>query len=75
MNATRARALEMMAPQGKIRDVLLPDTDLAAGVQAIVIILLTIVVAVLVRKERALVQLALGVGIFLLAMMGLRSLH
>ena len=65
----------MMAPEGKIRDVLLPDTDLAAGVQAVVIILLTIVVVVLVRKERALVQLALGVGIFLLAMMGLRSLH
>jgi hypothetical protein len=75
MNTVGARALGIAAPQGKIRDVLLPDTDLAAGVQAVVIIVLMIVVAVLVRKERALVQLTFGVGIFLLAMMGLRSLH
>jgi hypothetical protein len=75
MNAIGARALEMAAPQGKIRDVLLPDTDLAAGVQAVVVILLTVIVVGLVRKERALVLLALGVGIFLLSMMGLRSLH
>jgi len=75
MNAVGARALGMAAPQGKIRDVLLPDTDMAAGVQAIVVILLTIIVVALVRKERALVLLAVGVGVFLLAMMGLRSLH
>lgn len=75
MNVVGVRVLGMTAPQGKIRDVLLPDTDLAAGVQAVVIVVLMIVVAVLVRKERALVQLTLGIGIFLLAMMGLRSLH
>ena len=75
MNAVGARALGMTAPQGKIRDVLLPDTDLAAGVQAIVVILLTIIVVGLVRKERALVLLAVGVGVFLLSMMGLRLLH
>jgi len=75
MNSVAARALGMTAPQGKIRDVLLPDTDLAAGVQAVVIIVMMIVVAVLVRKERALVQLTLGIGIFLLAMMGPRALH
>ena len=75
MNAIGARALEMTAPRGKIRDVLLPDTDLAAGVQAVVVILLTVIIVGLVRKERALVLLALGVGIFLLSMMGLRSLH
>jgi hypothetical protein len=65
----------MRAPSGRIRDVLLPETDLAAGVQAIVVILLTIIVVALVRKERALVLLAVGIGIFLLSMMGLRSLH
>lgn len=65
----------MRAPSGKIRDVLLPDTDLAAGVQAIIVILLTVIVIGLVRKERALVLLAVGVGIFLLSMMGLRALH
>jgi hypothetical protein len=75
MNAIGARVLGMTAPQGKIRDVLLPDTDLAAGVQAVVVILLTVIVIALVRKERALVLLAVGVGIFLLSMMGLRSLH
>ncbi len=75
MNAIGARALGMTALRGKIRDLLLPDTDLAAGVQAIVVILLTIIVVGLVRKEQALVLLAVGVGIFLLSMMGLRSLH
>jgi hypothetical protein len=75
MNVIGARALGMTAPRGKIRDVLLPDTDLAAGVQAIVVILLTVIVVALVRRERSLVLLAVGVGIFLLSMMGLRSLH
>jgi len=75
MNTVGALALGMTAPQGRIRDVLLPDTDFAVGVQAVVVFVLMIAVAVLVRKERALVHLTLGVGIFALAIMGLRTLH
>jgi len=75
MNTVGALALGMMAPQGRIRDVLLPDTDFAVGVQAVVVFVLMVAVAVLVRKESALVHLTLGVGIFVLAIMGLRTLH
>ncbi len=52
-----------------------PQTD--AGVVAQVIITLAIVAGLvwLVRREKALVQLVLGVGMVVLAWYGLRALH
>lgn len=58
-----------------VRDVLLPASDGAALSQAIVVLAATIAVASLVRRERALVLLTIGVGMCALAFMGLRTLH
>lgn len=58
-----------------IRDVLLPGSDRVALVQAIVVAALTLTVTYLVRRERSLVLLAVGSGIFLLGLMALRTLH
>ena len=58
-----------------IGEVWSPQTD--AGVVAQVIITLAIVAGLvwLVRREKALVQLVLGVGMVVLAWYGLRALH
>ncbi len=56
-----------------IRDVLLPGSDRAALVQAIVVVAVTL--TLLVRRERSLVLLAVGSGTFLLGVMALRTLH
>ena len=58
-----------------VRDVLLPASDRTALIQAIVVLIATVAVAYLVRRERSLVLLTIGVGICALAFMGLRTLH
>ena len=58
-----------------IRDVLLPHSEQTALIQVIVVLSVTVVGAVLVRRERALLQLVIGLGLFLLGLMSLRTLH
>jgi len=58
-----------------IRDVLLPGADRTALLQVIVVVGTTIGVTFLVRRERALVLLSVGCGMFVLGLMALRTLH
>lgn len=64
-----------MTPLVAIADIVLPRTDAGAGMQVIVVILLTAIVAIAARRERALVTLAIGVGMVVLGLMGMRALH
>lgn len=61
--------------QSAANEVLLPRTDAGAFAQVIGVIAVTLVVAFLVRRERSLVMLAVGAGMVLLGVMGLRTLH
>jgi hypothetical protein len=54
---------------------LLPRTDAGALAQVIGVIAVTVIVALLVRRERSLVMLAVGAAMVLLGVMGLRTLH
>ena len=56
-------------------DLLLPRTDAGAAAQLIAVAVLTVVGVVLVRRERALVLLVVGVGAVLAGLMGVRTLH
>jgi len=56
-------------------EILLPRTDAGAGAQVIAVVLLTVVVATLVRRERSLVMLSIGVGMVVLGFIGMRALH
>jgi hypothetical protein len=58
-----------------IRDVLLPNSDRTALVQVLVVIAATVVVTYLVRRERSLMLLSVGVGMVVLGGMALRTLH
>lgn len=64
-----------MTPLIAIGDILLPRTDAAAGVQVLVVVALTALGVVAVRRERALVTLVIGVGMVVLGLMGMRALH
>jgi hypothetical protein len=61
--------------QSAANEVLLPRTDAGALAQVIGVIAVTVIVVVLVRRERSLVLLATGAGMVLLGVMGLRTLH
>jgi hypothetical protein len=61
--------------QSAANEVLLPRTDAGALAQVIGVIAVTVIVVVLVRRERSLVLLATGAGMVLLGIMGLRTLH
>jgi hypothetical protein len=61
--------------QSAANEVLLPRTDAGALAQVIGVIAVTMVVALLVRRERSLVMLAAGIGMVLLGVMGFRTLH
>lgn len=61
--------------QSAANEVLLPRTDAGALAQVIGVIAVTLIVVVLVRRERSLVLLATGAGMVLLGVMGLRTLH
>jgi hypothetical protein len=58
-----------------IRDILLPSSDKTALIQVIVIFAATLLATYLVRREKALVLLVLGIGSVILGIMGLRTLH
>jgi hypothetical protein len=58
-----------------VRELLLPRTDGGVLAQALLVVVLTIVVSVTVRREHALVLLVVGIGVILLALMGVRGLH
>ena len=58
-----------------IRDVLLPASDRTAALQVVVVIALGVAAAWLVRRERALVLLTIGVAMVVLGLMAMRTLH
>ena len=64
-----------MSSDTPIRDILLPHSERTALMQVIVVLAITIVATYLVRRERALVQLVIGIGAVLLGLMAMRTLH
>ena len=64
-----------MSSDTPIRDILLPHSERTALIQVIVVLVATVAVTYLVRRERALVQLVIGVGAVLLGLMAMRTLH
>ena len=58
-----------------VRDVLLPASDRTALIQVVVVFAATVLVTFLVRKERSLMLLSVGVGLVVLALMAMRTLH
>ena len=58
-----------------MKDVLLPRTDGGVLAQVVLVLVLMAVTVVLAWRERSLVTLALGVGIFVLGLIGVRALH
>ena len=58
-----------------MRDVLLPRTDSGVAAQIVTVIVVVTVFAVLVRSERALVTLTVGLGLVVLGLVGVRGLH
>jgi len=65
----------MIASDTPIRDVLLPHSDRTALIQVIVVFGVIVFATWAVRRERALVQLVLGLGAVLLGLMAMRTLH
>lgn len=64
-----------MNPATPIRDVLPPHSDRIALIQVVVAIIIVATATFLVRRERALVLLVLGLGAVLLGLMAMRTLH
>lgn len=60
---------------GLLRDVLLPSSDLVSLLQVVVVVLVTAGATYLVRGERSLVLLTVGLGLTVLGLMSLRTLH
>lgn len=58
-----------------MRDVLLPHTDAGALAQVIGVLAMAALLTAMVRRERSLVLLTLGVSSVLLGLMGVRALH
>jgi hypothetical protein len=56
-------------------ELLSPRTDAGALAQVIGVIAVTMIVALLVRRERSVVMLTVGAGLVLLGVMALRTLH
>ncbi len=56
-------------------DILLPATDRAALLQVVVAVVAVSAATLLVRRERALVLLTLGIGTVVLGLMAMRTLH
>jgi threonine/homoserine/homoserine lactone efflux protein len=52
-----------------------PSTDLGALVQVIITLAITLGLAFAVRREKALVQLVIGIGMVVLAWFAFRTLH
>ena len=60
---------------GVFDEIVTPRTDAGALSQVLLVAVVTVLLAVLVRRERALVLLVIGVGVGLLGVMSLRTLH
>ena len=60
---------------GIFRDILLPGSDRVALIQVLVMLAITIVATYLVRRERALMTFTIGLGMTILGLMALRTLH
>ncbi len=58
-----------------MHDVLFPATDAGAIGQSVGVLAVTIAVVWLVRRERALVTLVIGVSLVVLGFFGVRGLH
>ncbi|MGE0141125.1 MAG: hypothetical protein AB7R77_25260 [Ilumatobacteraceae bacterium] len=58
-----------------MRDVLLPATDRMVAIQLVVVLVVGVVATWFVRRERALVELVVGVTFVVLGLMGVRALH
>lgn len=58
-----------------IRDILLPRSDRAALIQVVVVVCIIAAAVYFMRRERSLVLLSLGVGLTLLGLMAMRTLH
>jgi hypothetical protein len=58
-----------------IRDLLFPATDAGVLAQVIGVLVTTVVVLVLVRRERSLVTLTIGIALVVLGFFGFRALH
>lgn len=58
-----------------VRDILLPSSDRTALIQVLVVISITLVATYLVRREKALVLFTVGLGMTVLGLMALRTLH
>ncbi len=65
----------MIASDTPIRDILLPHSDRTALIQVLVVVTIVAIATSVVRRERALVQLVLGVGAVVLGLMAMRTLH
>ncbi len=58
-----------------LRDILLPHSDRVALIEIVVVLIATGAATYLVRRERALALLVIGVGATLLGLMTLRAPH
>lgn len=65
----------MISGATPIRDILLPHSDRTALIQVLVVLTIVVVATWLVRRERALMQLVLGIGAVVLGLMAMRTLH
>jgi hypothetical protein len=63
------------APASAIGDLWSPQTDAGVVAQVIITLVLIGVLVWLVRREKALVQLVVGVGMVVLAWYGFRTIH
>ena len=62
-------------PVAVIHDLLLPRSDRTALVQVIVVVIAFSIGAWFARGERAVLQLVIGVGLVVLGLMAMRTLH
>ena len=60
---------------GTVRDILLPRSDRAALIQVLIVLAIIIVATYLARRERALMTLTIGLGMTILGLMAVRTLH
>ena len=58
-----------------MKDILLPRSDRIALVQVIIVVTVWVVAIWFARRERAVLQLVIGLGLVLLALMAMRTLH
>ena len=65
----------MDVPASAVGDLLLPATDAGVAAQVVGLVVVTALVLRLVRHERSLVTLTIGVSMVVLGLFGLRALH